>query len=446
DTRSLVSSLLTRFKLWAGNLGAHRASGTRSLEYKLRDASMLRDHIVSLLQDLCTSIDEGDTLGNDNEPDSDRDSLDEELEKLWTDEGQDPDDRSDLDLALSGIRNAVDCLLRLSASIRNPAPHDHFNSRVAADYGAIFKLADKNHISEKYTHLDQVVVERLAKSMTRRRQYFKYRQEHASRIADGVEDIGEGVECDDATEYTANRTTISSLPGHLKDEALAAAAAEMADAYTDLDDARSLASETSYAQTDINSTELRVPRPPPGSLHRPFKCPFCHMIITIDNRHQWKKHVFRDLQPYNCLDQSCRLPYQQFSRRSQWMEHMRREHWRVWHCSLGCANATFDSAKQLIEHNKSDHAANPDEDGTMALSSVPDISKARGPCPLCLEVTIANDKIYGKHVGDHLERLALFVLPSVEYGDSSDDNGFQDDSDDDDDDDDDTSDGGIDND
>lgn len=59
DTRSLVSSLLTRFKLWVGNLGAHRASGTRSLKYKLRDASMLRNHVVSLLQDLCVSIDEG---------------------------------------------------------------------------------------------------------------------------------------------------------------------------------------------------------------------------------------------------------------------------------------------------------------------------------------------------------------------------------------------------
>lgn len=128
---------------------------------------------------------------------------------------------------------------------------------------------------------------------------------------------------------------------------------------------------------------------------------------------------------------------------------MRREHWRVWHCSLGCANATFDSAQQLIDHNKSDHGANlessSDEDGTTALSSVTDISKARGPCPLCLEVTIANDKIYGKHVGNHLERLALFVLPRTPYGDSSDEeDGLQDDSnnDDDDNDGDDGADGG----
>lgn len=229
----------------------------------------------------------GDTRGDGIESDGDRDSLDEELEKLWTDEGQDPDDRSDLDLALSGIQNAVDCLLRLSATIRNPAPHDHFKSRAAAEYGGMFELVDKNHISEKYTHLDQVVVERLAKSMARRRQYFRYREEHASRIAHGVEDIVEGVECGDVSEYTANQTTISSLPGHSKDEALAATVAEM-DAFDDLDDAQSQASETSYAATDVNSTELRVPRPPPEYIHGPFKCPFCHMIITIENKHQWK--------------------------------------------------------------------------------------------------------------------------------------------------------------
>lgn len=59
EIRSLVSSLLTRFKLWVGNLGAHRPSGIRSLEYKLRDASMVQNHVVSLLQDLCLSIDKG---------------------------------------------------------------------------------------------------------------------------------------------------------------------------------------------------------------------------------------------------------------------------------------------------------------------------------------------------------------------------------------------------
>lgn len=47
-----VENHLARFKLWVGTLGAHHASGTRSLEYRLRDASTLRKHVASLLREL----------------------------------------------------------------------------------------------------------------------------------------------------------------------------------------------------------------------------------------------------------------------------------------------------------------------------------------------------------------------------------------------------------
>lgn len=43
---------LARFKLWAGSMGAHCVLGTRSLEYRLRDASSMRKHVLSLLEDL----------------------------------------------------------------------------------------------------------------------------------------------------------------------------------------------------------------------------------------------------------------------------------------------------------------------------------------------------------------------------------------------------------
>lgn len=56
---STARSHLARFRLWAGSLGAHRASGGRSLEYRLRDSSFVRNHIISLLQELVSSIDEG---------------------------------------------------------------------------------------------------------------------------------------------------------------------------------------------------------------------------------------------------------------------------------------------------------------------------------------------------------------------------------------------------
>lgn len=48
----VVESFFERFKLWAGSLGAHRVSGSRSLQYRLRDASSIRTLLISLLEDL----------------------------------------------------------------------------------------------------------------------------------------------------------------------------------------------------------------------------------------------------------------------------------------------------------------------------------------------------------------------------------------------------------
>lgn len=54
-----TQSHLARFKLWAGTLGAHRVSGMQSLAYRLRDASAIRSHVISLLEDLQGSLREG---------------------------------------------------------------------------------------------------------------------------------------------------------------------------------------------------------------------------------------------------------------------------------------------------------------------------------------------------------------------------------------------------
>lgn len=54
-----VQSHFARFKLWAGSLGAHRTSGMRSLIHRLRDSSTIQSHVVSLLEDLQSSLGEG---------------------------------------------------------------------------------------------------------------------------------------------------------------------------------------------------------------------------------------------------------------------------------------------------------------------------------------------------------------------------------------------------
>ncbi|KAF2769567.1 hypothetical protein EJ03DRAFT_351074 [Teratosphaeria nubilosa] len=46
---------LGRFRIWTGNVAAHR-SGRRSLEYRLRDSSDLKNVAQSLLKDLILAL------------------------------------------------------------------------------------------------------------------------------------------------------------------------------------------------------------------------------------------------------------------------------------------------------------------------------------------------------------------------------------------------------
>ncbi|GAB1315509.1 C2H2-type domain-containing protein [Madurella fahalii] len=418
---SAASSHLARLKLWAGNLGAHRPSRSRSLEYRLRDASSIRNHIISLLTDLCESVDEGLSMAKGDAVASDEelhDATDAELKAYFQDDGDEND--SDVGQILNDIRHTIDCLLRLSITIRNPAPHDRFRSRAASDVVELFEQWDIKHVREKFPTIDVKIAERLGRATARRRQYFKYREEHCARLAEGLDadhehtdgEQEEGSEQDRRSEREKATTVASSIPIHLKDSF--SEFAELAD------DNKSEVSGTSFAPSGGDATHLRVPRVPKEHTDGPFKCPFCCMIISVNTRREWKKHVFRDLQPYVCLSSTCPTPEQQYSRRNDWMNHMRQEHWRFWSCPYGCQQ-TYSTAQEFQQHVEKSHrsqAAARNLDALQVLSGHPDPKRARGKCPLCLDFHIRSDRQYSSHVADHLESLALFALPHTDEDNS----------------------------
>lgn len=171
----------------------------------------------------------------------------------------------------------------------------------------------------------------------------------------------------------------------------------------------------------------------------------CHRKVADQADMFDREHVFRDLRPYVCLSEPCQTPDHLYVRRNDWKMHMRREHWKTWHCPLGC-DAEFDSAQIFQNHVKTAHEQNvpPERIHTLeGLSSRADVTKAQGQCPLCCDFQVGSEKQYEKHVGQHLQHLALFTLPDTgEEGDEDDDgdedkeeegldNGDEDDEDDD---------------
>nr|pir hypothetical protein B24P7.50 [imported] - Neurospora crassa [Neurospora crassa] len=322
-------------------------------------------------------------------------------------------DRQDgfvFDELLDDSKHIIDRLLRLSLIIRNPTPHNHFLSRQAAEVIQYSEPFDIHHVHEKFPKLAREVAERLGKSLSVRRQYFRYREEHFHRLADGLP----GSETELLDPHEQATTIASPIPNHLE-------TVKTCDISFDDIDGRSELSATSYAASEVNSDQLRVPPMPSGYANGPIKCPFCHSIIQIGSRRDWK-----DLQPYACLAHTCSAASKLYGRRKDWSKHMYLEHWTLWKCPSGC-HKYMHSAEKFQQHISSAHKDELSEHHTGSLArlcSVSDPAQARGPCIFC-DHHLASDKLYISHVALHLEQLALFALPSVDYDQDEDDDGFE---------------------
>jgi hypothetical protein len=206
------------------------------------------------------------------------DPTDTELAEYFQDDGSQDD--SEIGRILTDIGHTVDCLLRLSTAIRTPAPHDRFKSRAGADMVERFEPWDTRHVEDKFPDIDVRIAERLGRAAARRRQYFKYREEHAEKLAEGLESWDTDDQDNEDKRRDEATTVASSIPNHLKDS--------FGGLGGFIDDTRSEVSGTSYALSTADTTKLRVPPMPKEHVDGPFQCPFCRMVVSIDTRREWK--------------------------------------------------------------------------------------------------------------------------------------------------------------
>ncbi|KAI5781715.1 hypothetical protein DFH27DRAFT_656576 [Peziza echinospora] len=140
-------------------MGAQRV-GRMSLDFKLRDASHIKDVVMEFLNELMDGLNElcikaQDGLGergNDGETGHKHsDTLSAELTFL-----------------LDDIANIISCLYNLSVSIRQPAPLYRKNLYPDIDL-TLYHLYDHSHVFQNFPRADQFLIERLGKANTERR-------------------------------------------------------------------------------------------------------------------------------------------------------------------------------------------------------------------------------------------------------------------------------------
>lgn len=186
---------------------------------------------------------------------------------------------SELTQIMTDVVDIIDCLLRLSVSVQNPAPHDRFKAATLTDT-SFYEAPDIQHVREKFTSAQEWLVERLGKAISHRRQYFRYRDTHHQKLASGLEDP--------ETDLRLGQSTVaSSIPQNLKTLNTSGGLA----VFGVLDeDQRSDTghSQTSYATSRADSERLRVPKIPKEYSRGAFECPFCFMMIVASNPDAWK--------------------------------------------------------------------------------------------------------------------------------------------------------------
>ncbi|KIX08476.1 uncharacterized protein Z518_03132 [Rhinocladiella mackenziei CBS 650.93] len=274
----------------------------------------------------------------------------------------DDEEETELQQIYRGLVNTIDCLFQLSMTIRRPASHDRLLGIKKLD-AVIFEPFDRNHVVNKHPNADSIIVDRLGAAISRRRAALKYRERHHAKLGKGIErtvdDRNDRSAWDDGDEHHLSETIATDFQeSHIDFEETAS---------------NSGASQTSYAPSLWESSDkITVPHPPRDSAGgQPFKCPYCFFIITVSNRRSWTRHVFKDLMPYVCVFHDCSAPNRLYDSRREWFQHLRTKH-------------------------------------------IPSVNPGKPEgCPLrCgADVPVV---LLERHLGRHLEELALFALPRTD--------------------------------
>jgi len=161
-------------------------------------------------------------------------------------------------------------------------------------------------------------------------------------------------------------------------------------------------------------------------------------LIVIQCSNLSRSHVMQDLQPYVCTFKDCSLKL--FSSRHEWFEHELANHRRTWRCDE-CV-ISFPSVEAFRAHLNTCYPSTTLSTDLKALISRAEQTVGQIPaldCPLCdalnselqklnhtqEDVTVSSE-CFKKHLGRHLEKVALFALPRLQLEDDDENAGSDD--------------------
>ncbi|KAJ4158052.1 uncharacterized protein LMH87_008599 [Akanthomyces muscarius] len=296
--------------------------------------------LAQLLQDYIAIV-KGDVVPWDQLPGEESEMIDEDAPA------------TEVEQITLHVKEVVESLLGLSATVQHPAPHD-FTAFLAANT-TLNERRDMNHVQELYPTLLHWQAIKLTGALSRIRQYLRYRQDSRTKST-----LGAGEDQDRKGKRKVPSTFDLPTP---RSKTPAESSPRQSDGHGDPED-------TWLPSYTPSAGQQRIPPLPQEARLGPFECPICWCFVFFQDEIKWKTHVFRDLQPY--------------------------------------ASSSFKA------HAGSLHADDLTVYGMAALLSLAKVERKWTDldCPFCC-VSQHSAAIYFQHVGRHMEKLSLFALPLV---------------------------------
>ena len=285
---------------------------------------------------------------------------------------------------------------------------------------SLFEDFDLQYVRDKYPRTPDYLVSRIGNSISRRRQFLKYRELHAAKLGESLTS-----QRDDSQSILSETTattfqSVSTLPGYRDGRPEAQGPPEEQDLEGEPRSApqyaASIMSETTYNSLARDADKMRMPDVPREARDgEPFECPMCRRMQQLETSRltqQWYKHVFADLQPYICTFEDCDIANETYDGRHQWFNHEKKIH-RVMYICRGHCDQEFQSRSAFSSHIKETRPAQiPDSQLStfVQMCTTPLGAMFVSECPLC-GASIRGSRQLEKHLGRHLEEIALFALP-----------------------------------
>lgn len=326
-----------RFRLWAHSLGLHR-TGHASLDYRIRDATIVRVRICDILEELQNHLENlcaiwaGDrpSLENSDDIPSDEDSdstTPSETASISSDDSNDLTPSSEasfheVEFRLSSISDSVNALYSISTKIRNPLNrpqrstvelYKHISVDVRDQYmrecekisTALVSYVQRQQLLQgvpselpvneiqalidAFTSSDHWLIRRTGIANARRKQQFLYWKIHAQRISrqpleeksKSSQEIQPQIAVPDATSSIPTPNNDGMQPIETQPHSLATSATKLDAAFVMPDDTKSTFSQESRPSTVMNlkGERLEWPSPPiEDTANGFFLCPYCKVI------------------------------------------------------------------------------------------------------------------------------------------------------------------------